>query len=230
MAPVEHEFLFIHAQGIAQKAVAAQKRVPEVHGLFLQAPRAQRQLHVDQLTDHGGYRFDDLLLGAAQGDLVAHLVEIAQSLAALAIDPAGGQAQLCHALIDIAHLLIAGQHGQMQHDGGTHARAGVGGTGGKIPQLGIKAEGAYRLQTSFHAESHVRRSFQIQARSNGLNAQVILLVDHDAHAPVLPDQRGAGFGPLHKVAADQVLFHQLEPLDIGQIAHEVQVIVFFPDH
>ena len=116
----------------------------------------------------------------------------------------------------------------MQHDRGTHARAGVGGTGGKIPQLGIKAEGAYRLQTSFHAESHVRRGFQIQARPNGLNAQVILLVDHDAHAAVLPDQRGAGFGPLHKVAADQVLFHQLEPLDIGQIAHEVQVIVFFP--
>lgn len=39
------------------------------------------------------------------------------------------------------------------------------------------------------------RGFQIQARPNGLNAQVILLVDHDAHAAVLPDQRGAGFGP-----------------------------------
>ena len=69
----------------------------------------------------------------------------------------------------------------------------------RYPQLGIEAEGAYRLQTSFHTESHVRRGFQIQARSNGLNAQMVLLVDHDAHAAVLPDQRGAGFGPLHKV-------------------------------
>ena len=114
----------------------------------------------------------------------------------------------------------------MQHHRGAHARAGVGGAGGQVAQLRIEAEGAYGLQPSLHAEGHVCRRLQIQAGADGLNAKMVLLIDHDAHAPVLPDQRGAGFRPLHKVAADQVLFHQLEPLDVGQIAHQVKIVVF----
>ena len=103
----------------------------------------------------------------------------------------------------------------MHHQRRAHARAGVGGAGGEIAKLGIEAERAYAFQKFLRPESLLGRLGQGQAGYDRLNTQMILLVDHDADAQIVTDQRSANLAVFKQVAADQMLLHQRHPFHLG---------------
>ena len=152
-----HELFLVHEDSVAQRTVAAPKRVFHFRLLLGAAALPQLAFHVDQLLAHSGHSVDDVFFPAAQRDLVADLIKVAQRFAALAVDAAHGQSQLGYALIDVAHLLEAGKHRQMEHQRRAQSRPGVGGAGGQIAKLRVKAESAASFQNFLCTERFLRR-------------------------------------------------------------------------
>ena len=85
---------------------------------------------------------DQFLFAAAQGDLVADLVEIAHRLRAFAVQAADRQADLLQAAEDLLDLPRDDQGRQVQHHAHPHAGADVGGAGGQVAQPLVEGVGA----------------------------------------------------------------------------------------
>ena len=122
-------------------------------------------------------------------------MSVAESLGAFAVEAADGQAQLVDGLDDLIDLLAEDQAGQVEHGGGAHPGADVGGAGGEIAEGRGEGELDLFLQSGVQLIGCVPRLLQMEAGAKGLQAKVILLVDHD----------GKGFIPVHHQAAAGVL-------------------------
>ena len=94
-------------------------------------------LVLEDLGNHVGEDPDQLLLALAQGLLVGDLVEVAEGLAAFAVEAADGQVDLLESAEDLVDLLGLDQAGQVEHHADADAGAHVGGAGGQVAELGL---------------------------------------------------------------------------------------------
>ena len=107
---------------VAQDAVGPAHAVVQVLVAFLDEELAGLALVVDDHRHDVAHLADQLRLGAAQGDLVADLVEVAHRLRAFAVEAADRQADLLQAAEDLVDLPGDDQGGQVQHHAHAHAR------------------------------------------------------------------------------------------------------------
>ena len=192
-----------HQPGVGQDAPGAQDHVLQRDAPLIARLVPQSALHIAELIAQCGHRGDQLLLGTAQRDLIADLIDIAQRIGALAVYAADVQPDLGNQLAHIAHLLALGQQRQVHQERSPHAGAGIGGTGGEIPQLLVKGEAHLPGQRIVNPEAGGGCGQQIQLRPDGLDAQMVILADHDSHRILGADHRSGGFGVVQQVAGDQ---------------------------
>ena len=163
-------------------------------------------------------RANHVLLAAAQRRLVGQLIEMSPRLAALAVQAADGQPQLGHRLHHRAHLAARGQRRQMQHHRAAHARARVGRTRRQEAQLAVEGEGVFLPHRLVQIQRHLRRALQLKPGQQALEADVILLVEHDRHCARRRNHRRRALNVLQKIIADIVMLHQPRARVLLQLA------------
>ena len=119
-------------------------------------------------------------LGLAEGHLVGNLEKVAERLGALAVEAAHGQADLVHRFDDLRDLVVEHERGQVHHGGGAHAGADVGRARGEIADLRREGEVELLLQLRVELVDRLEQRLELEARAQRLDAEVVLLVDHDA--------------------------------------------------
>ena len=105
---------------------------------------------------------DQVLLAAAERDLVADLVEIAHRLRAFAVQAADGQADLLQAAEDLVDLPGDDQGGQVQHHAHAHAGADVGRAGGQVAEPLVEGVGHLLLDQVVDAVDLLPGALQVQ--------------------------------------------------------------------
>ena len=96
----------------------------------------------------------------------------------------------------------------MNHCGCTHPGPDVGGTGGQITELFIKCEVELAFQHCINAVDQLKSLRQVKSAGNGLHAQVIFLIDHDAQGLCRVDDHCATHALGRMLATDQMSLHQ----------------------
>ena len=162
---------------------------------------------------------DQVLFAAAEGDLVADLVEIAHRLRAFAVQAADRQADLLQAAEDLLDLPGDDQGRQVQHHAHPHARADVGRAGGQVAELLVEGVGDVLLDEVVDAVDLLPDALQVQAALHDLHAEVVFLVDHQAELLAAVDGHGAGALALGVLAADEVPLDEQLPIDAFQLVH-----------
>ena len=160
-------------------------------------------------------------LRLAEGHLVGNLEEVAERLGAFAVEAAHGQADLVHGLDDLGDLVVEHERGQVHHGRGAHAGADVGRAGGEVADLGREGEVEFLLQLRVELVDGLEQRLELQAGAQRLDAEVVLLVDHDAERAVLADDEAAA-GVLGGVlAADEVLLDEDLLFERREVLHRV---------
>ena len=152
-----------------------------------------------------------------EGDLVADLVEVAHRLRAFAVQAADRQADLLQAAEDLVDLPRDDQGRQVQHHAHPHAGADVGGAGRQVAQPLVEGVGDLLLDQVVDAVDLLPDAVQVQPALHHLDAQVVLLVDHQAELLVAVDGHGAGALALGVLAADQVPLDEELAVDLLQL-------------
>ena len=203
-------------------APGAQQRVLQLKHILLLGVLAHGALVIYNFLGSSHQRTDHVLLAPAQGGHVAHLIELALGLRAVAVHAADRQAQLRHGLHHRAHLARLCKRGQVQNHAGAHAGAGVRRTGRQKAPLGVEGEGIVLAHLLVQAQGHLGAALQLQARKQALEAHVILLVHHHGDRARRGHHRRRPAGELQKVVADHVVLHQTVARVVLQIVHAQQ--------
>ena len=140
---------------------------------------AGRPLVLEDLGHDVGEDLDQLGLALAQGLLVGDLVEVARSLAPLAVEAADGQVDLLEGAEDLVDLLGLDQPGQVEHHADADAGADVGRAGGQVAELRAEGVGELFLELVVELVDRVPDLGEPEAREHELDAEMVLLVDHD---------------------------------------------------
>ena len=186
-------------------------RDPVLLGLFALADQHLAGLPL-VLKDHG----DDLadfaqhpVLGPAEGDLVRDLVQVAAGPAALAVQAADHEVDLLERLEHFFDLLGNAERRQVEHDAGAHPGADVGRAGGEVAELVVEGVGQAGFEGVVEPVDDLPGVVEGQPAAQDLQAQVVLLVDHDADrlAGVEGDAAGA-VQDVGQFAADELALDQ----------------------
>ena len=105
----------------------------------------------------------------------------------------------------------------MQHRGGPHPGAEIGGTGRQVTMLVIKGIINILLQLGIDLVDHVESGLEVQAGLDRLHAKVVLLIDHDAKRlfTVHHHRTAVALGCL--LPADEMTLHKHLLADCGQV-------------
>lgn len=194
--------------GVKDNAVGAADLIGEHAGFFLNQLLAGVVFQVGELANDFDEAIQNLPFRFAEGGLIGDLEQVAEGLGSLAVEPADGEAELVDRFDDLIDLLAQNEAGKMEHGGGTHSGADVGRAGGEVAEGWGEREFEFVLQGGVEFVGGLPSLEEMEARAEGLKADVVLLVDHD----------GEGFVPVHHqaapgvfggmFAADQVFFHE----------------------
>ena len=168
---------------------------------------------------------DDLRLRLAQRVLVGDLEEITQSLGALTVEAAHSQADLADGLDNGIDLLGQNERRQMQHHRGTHAGAEIRRAGGQVTEFRIKGERQTAFQLAVHAVHEFIGTVEVQTGADALNAEVILLIDHDGNALLTIHDDRAARRARRMLAADEMALHEHLFADLAQVSVVLAVAV-----
>ena len=113
----------------------------------------------------------------------------------------------------------------MQQERRAHPRAGIGRERGQVAKLLVERKLVLPRKRVVDAETRLCRAEQIIPRANRLNAQVVILIHHDADAAVALDQHGGGFRAAQQVAADEGTFLHRATADVAHVAQAEQVVL-----
>ena len=160
---------------------------------------------------------DQFFFAAAEGDLVADLVEVAHRLRAFAEKAADGEADLLQAAEDLLDLPRDDQSRQVQHHAHPHAGADVGRAGGQIAQPLVEGVGDLLLDGVVDAVDLFPDALQVEAALQDLDPQMVFLVDHEAECLVLVDGDGAAALAFGQLAADEVPLDEQLAVDAFQL-------------
>ncbi len=137
-----------------------------------------------------------LLLRHSQRHLVGDLEEVAHDLGPLAVEAAHGKPDLGHPGEDLLHPLGQDQGRKVDQDGGAHPRADVGRAGGEIAETPRRTRTASpALERVVEAADRVPGLLELHPALQALEAQVVLLVDHDAERLVRRDGEARDAAP-----------------------------------
>ena len=120
-------------------------------------------------------------------------------------------------------LICSRQHqaGQMQHRADADARAEIRRAGGQVAEFGAESVIQFLLQRGIHLVNGAPGLPQLQAGTQRLHPQMILLVDHHAER-FLAVQDQAAAGAFRGVfAADEMALDQNLLVQRGQIVHRL---------
>ena len=160
-------------------------------GFFLDELLAGVIFQFRQLADHFDQAIQNLSLRFAQRGLVRNLEKVAEGLGALAIQPVDGEAELIDRFDDLVDLFAQNEAGKVEHGGGAHAGSDISGAGGEVAEGGGKRELELILERGVQLVGRLPCFEKLKAGAQGLQSNMILLVDHD----------GEGFVPIHHQAA-----------------------------
>ncbi len=109
----------------------------------------------------------------------------------------------------------------MEHGGGAHPGADVGGAGGQVTKMLIVSDIELALEGAVDFVDQLEGVLQLQPGANRLHPQMILLVDHDAERlfAVHRDRTANSFGRV--LAADEVALDQNLLLERGKVLEEL---------
>jgi hypothetical protein len=100
------------------------------------------------------------------------------------------------------------QRGQVHHRRAAHAGAEIGRAGGEVAELGREGVVEVLLEGGVELVDRGPDFLELEAGAQDLDAEVVLLVDHDDAGLILADdQARAGLG-MAELAADEVALHQ----------------------
>ena len=151
---------------------------------------------------------EQFLLAESQRELVGDLVETADTLLVIAEIRPHREAELRRDVHDAADVARRHEPWQMQDHACAQARAEVRRAGGQIAHLFIEGDIELRLEPVVDLRGHGKGLLEVEPRRHALDAQVILLVDHEAHALVLADKGHAMLRLAQEIAADEVLLDE----------------------
>ena len=123
--------------------------------------------------------FDRRLFGDAECDLIGELIERSLRFGAFAVCAAHGESELGQVAGDTADSVALFERGQVQHDRSAHAGAEVGRTLRQIAELFVKGEVKAFVEQGVELIGGVIRLLERQARRDDLQADMILLIEHD---------------------------------------------------
>ena len=124
---------------------------------------------------------------------------------------------MIHGIDDLVHVLGHNQAGQVHHCGSPHARAQVSGTSREKAQFTVIGVADRRFNAGIECVDALPDSAEVQARPQNLNAQMILLVDHDATVPVFGQNDPGTLLDLRKLGTDQMLLDQNLAVQFAQV-------------
>jgi len=170
---------------------------------------------------HEIFAGSDELIQASADD--ADLDEGSDSAAALAEEAPGDDALLGEGFEDGREAAALGETDQVEHGGEALAASGVVRGGGEVAEGGRVGEIEGLAEEADAACGEELGGFCGPARCEGLDAQVVFLVDHDAERALLVKHEGAaGFAPFEvgggEAAADEVF-----ALGVGDVAVDGEI-------
>ena len=152
--------------------------------------------------------------------MIGDLIKVAHRLAPLAVQAAHRQTELLQGLKDLLDILRQDQAGQVQHHADSDAGADVRGTGGQIAQALIESVRDFLLHEVIDPVDLLPAVIQSKSAVNDLDAQVVLLVDHQADLLLGIDGHATGALAVGVLAADELPLDEelavdrLQPLDV----------------
>jgi hypothetical protein len=156
---------------------------------------------------------EQILLGAPERDLVAHLVEVAERAAALAVEAAHRHVDLLRDVGGAVDVLGPDQPGQVEHDRQAQPRAGVGGARGQEAELLGEGDRHPLDQRVVELLRAAEGAVELEAGLEHLHAQVVLLVEHDRDRLLGVDRDAARAAARRQFTADQVALDQHRELE-----------------
>jgi hypothetical protein len=170
----------------------------------------------DELGHRDAHVVDERGLAAAQRDLVAHLVEVAERPAALAVHPPHGEVDLLAGVGGLLHVLRPDEPGQVEHHREAQTGAHVGRAGGQEPEFLGEGDGQARDQAVVECLGCGIGLVDLEARAEDLAPQVILLVEHQRDALRLVVRGGTRSFGGGELTADEVALDEDLAVEFGQ--------------
>ena len=189
-------------------SVGAAHLIGEHSGLFLNQFLASVVFQFGELA----YDFDETIQNLpfrfTKGGLVGDLEQIAEGFGAFAVESADGEAELVDRFDDLIDLLAQNKAGKMKHGGSAHPGADVSRAGGEVAEGGGERKFEFVLESGIEFVSGFPCLEKVEAGAEGLEADMILLVDHHGEGFV-PIDHQATSGVFRSVfATDKMFFHE----------------------
>ena len=222
-----HGLLVADRLGGAEDAVGPAHLIVDVLLRLTDEKVAGPPLVVDEHRHDIGHLLDELVLRPAERGLVGDLVEVPHRLRSLSIEPADGQRDLVEAAEHLVDLPGDDERREVEHHAHADPGADVRRAGGEVAPARVEGVGDDPLDLVIDNLDLLPRAVEVEAAVHALDAEVILLVDHQAHLfePVDGDAPCAlGIGML---AADQLPLDEEAPVDFLKVA-DVDVIELAP--
>ena len=168
--------------------------------------------------------FAEIIFGAAEGCLIADLVEVGHRLGALAAVSANGHGGVAAGFGNTLQFLGDSKSGKMQHDAEPRAGSEIGGAGGEVSPAMVERQRDLLFKAIVECVDIGVNGAKIESWADALNAKVIFFVDHDASCQFASDGDCCGKGggcqlrgnqmPLdHHESGWIVLRGQIDPLE-----------------
>ena len=190
--------------------------------LHVERERLARAALVRDDFRHGALEIvDDLLLAEAERELVRDLEEVAYDLLVVAVERAQRETELLRDIDDVVDVARIDEPWQMEYDRCAQARAEVRRTRCEIAHLLVEREVELSFDGVIDSGSERIGLLEIEPRAHALDAQMILLVDEQAHARVIGEEGHAVLRVLHKILRDETLVDEHLPLQLRELVHRV---------
>ena len=114
----------------------------------------------------------------------------------------------------------------MEHDAHPHAGAHVGGAGGQVAEFGRKGVGELGLEQGVDIVHVFPCGIGLEARAQGLDADMVLLVDHDGAGLAAIERDAAVSLPGGELLRDEMALQQKEAVESGRLveSHVLHVL------
>ena len=216
-------FFGFDGMGVAKDAIGATEVIAQFVGARLQEFLSGVVFALDDLFDDLFQTRDDFPFSFAEGILVTDLKEVGEGFGAFAVDAANGEADAIGGVDDLIDLFTEHQSGKVHHGGGAQAGTEVGRAGGEVAEFVVVGERQGGLELGIDGVEHAVGAGEVEPWEDGLHAQVVLLIDHDAEVLGAVDDGGAtwAFGGLF--SADEVAFDEhlfLQGVEFGEVGGE----------
>lgn len=175
-----HGFFGADGAGAGERTEGAGDLIMELGAVVTEHKFADAAFPVDDPEDDILDFGDEVGFGFSERDLIGDLVEVAESLAAFAVESADGEVDFLSGLVDFLNFAGDAEGGEVQHHAEADSGPGIGGAGGEVTELWVEGEGDGGFDVIIELIAGLPAFVESKAAVEHLNAKVIFFVDHDA--------------------------------------------------